>query len=234
MAGTLTRGYTFGAVEEVTAAKLHALVDDGTISGVTADEIASGTITDDKISSVSGAKFITLANIPTGAGVIPKANLTSVAQKGANSDITSLSGLTTPLSTAQGGTGSTANANAASGVVVLDASSKLPAVDGSQLTNISTSFGAWVDKSSSYGAQQAATDGFVCATSYDSGESSADIIGYTDANANPTTIRAHNKTNVSVGGGTYAYIMFPVKKGDYWKVENNADDNSITVYWIPL
>jgi hypothetical protein len=38
--------------------------------------------------------------------------------------------------TANGGTGSTADANAANGVVVLDGSSKLPAVDGSQLTGL--------------------------------------------------------------------------------------------------
>lgn len=77
MSGTITRGYTFGATEEVTAAKLHALIDDGTISGITADDIASGTITDDKISSVGGSKFVNLANIPSGAGVIPSANLPS-------------------------------------------------------------------------------------------------------------------------------------------------------------
>lgn len=79
MAGTLTRGYTFGATEEVTAAKLHALVDDGSVAGITADDIASGTITNDKIQSVSGAKFVTLSTIPAGAGVIPSANLPSQA-----------------------------------------------------------------------------------------------------------------------------------------------------------
>jgi hypothetical protein len=76
MAGTLTRGYTFGASEEVTAAKLHALVDDGTISGITAEDMSSGTIADDLISSVGGNKFTNLANIPSGAGKIPAANLT--------------------------------------------------------------------------------------------------------------------------------------------------------------
>ena len=81
MSGILTRGYTFGATEEVTAAKLHALVDDGLVSGITADEIASGTITDDKINSVSGAKFITLSGVPAGAGVIPKENLTIMSVK---------------------------------------------------------------------------------------------------------------------------------------------------------
>lgn len=142
--GTLTKGKTFGATEEVTAAKLHQLIDSGTISHIVADDIDDGVITNAKIVSVAGDKLTELANIPAGAGVIPAANLTSVAQKGANSDITSLTGctqitgMTTPLTTAQGGTGSSANANAASGVVVLDASSKLPAVDGSQITNITT------------------------------------------------------------------------------------------------
>ena len=62
-------------------------------------------------------------------------------------------GLGIPIPTSDGGTGSTANANAANGVVVLDASSKLPAVDGSLLTGLSaggytgmqvfTSSGTW-------------------------------------------------------------------------------------------
>ncbi len=41
-----------------------------------------------------------------------------------------------PLTTVNGGTGATANANAASGVVVLNASSQLPAVSGALLTNL--------------------------------------------------------------------------------------------------
>ena len=166
MAATISRGYSFAATEQVTAAKLHSLVDSATISGISNSEIADNTIQDGKIYSVSGSKFVTLSGIPAGAGDIPKANLDGdwdtdgtlaansdlklatqkatktyadgKAAKGANSDITSLAGLTTPLSAAQGGTGATANANAASGVVVLDANSKLPAVDGSQLTGIVT------------------------------------------------------------------------------------------------
>lgn len=77
------------------------------------------------------------------------------ATKGANSDITSLSGLTTALSVAQGGTGTTAAVNTAGGVVVpsgavnsangaviLNASGYLPALNGSLLTGISTTPGA--------------------------------------------------------------------------------------------
>ncbi len=135
----LSAGYVFGETESVTNAKLAALVNSGTISGiVNADIDAGAAIAFSKIAqaNIDGSLLTGLANIVSGAGVIPVANLTSVAQKGSNSDITSLSGLTTALSTAQGGTGSTANANAANGVVVLDVDKKLPAVDGSQLTGI--------------------------------------------------------------------------------------------------
>jgi len=41
-----------------------------------------------------------------------------------------------PLTTAKGGTGSTANANAANGAVILGADGKIPILDGSQLTGI--------------------------------------------------------------------------------------------------
>ena len=44
--------------------------------------------------------------------------------------------LTLPLATGQGGTGATANANAASGVVVLNGSLQLPPVSGALLTNL--------------------------------------------------------------------------------------------------
>jgi hypothetical protein len=52
--------------------------------------------------------------------------------------------LTLPLSTTNGGTGSTAAANAASGVVVLNGSSQLPAVSAALLTNIPVPSGSVV------------------------------------------------------------------------------------------
>ena len=141
--------------------------------------------------------------------------------------------VTGTLPTGSGGTGSTANANAAGGVVVLDASSKLPAVDGSQLTNISTSFGAWVDKSSSYEAQQAATDGFVIvyALTTNTGQNYATL--YTDSNSNPTTIRGA----LQLDANDYpdrGQLFTPVKKNDYWKVVLSGTITSLAVYWIPL
>lgn len=219
---TLTRGYSFGATEQVTNAKLHGLVDDGAVSNIATADFQDASVTNDKIASCSGAKFISLASTPAGAGVIPAANLTSVAQKGANSDITSLTGctqitgMTTALTTVQGGTGSTAAANAASGVVVLDASSKISAPQ----------LGAWVNKSASYGAQQAATDGFVCV----SGVIGHVVSGYTDGSNPPETIRV-SSGDTSSPGSKHGFSM-PVKKNDYWKVETGAA--TPTIYWIPL
>jgi len=103
---TLSRGQTFGATESITNTKLHNLVDLGSISAlVNADIAAAAAIAYSKLADIDGSKLTGLANIPSGAGSVPAANLTSVAQKGANSDITSLTGLTTPLALTQGGTG---------------------------------------------------------------------------------------------------------------------------------
>jgi len=167
MAISITAGYTFGATEQVTNAKLSALIESATIINIGNSEIASdAAIATSKLTDIAGSKLTTLNTIVAGAGVIPAANLTSVAQKGTNSDITTLSGLTTPISTTQGGTGSTATKNTAGGVVVptgavntangaviLTAAGKYPALDGSLITGIAaggytgmqvfTSSGTW-------------------------------------------------------------------------------------------
>jgi len=108
--GNLARGKTFGATETVTATSLHTLVDGGSVSNITNDDIKStAAIVDTKLaqittaSKVSGAAITNLANIPSGAGAIPSVNIDS---------------------------GTTANK-----VVKLDDNAKIPAVDGSQLTN---------------------------------------------------------------------------------------------------
>lgn len=104
-------------------------------------------------------------------------------------------------------------------------------VDDEIIANAQVGFGSWVDKSSSITAQQAATDGFVVLTGIVNagGES---IVGYTDANADPTTERCKMTMDVSVQTANYSFTM-PVKKGHYWKVVNtNATITS--VFWIPL
>jgi hypothetical protein len=82
---TLTKGKTFGATEEVTAAKLHQLVDSGTVSGiVNADIDAAAAIVDTKLSTINtagkvdGGALTGFANIPSGAGYIPVANLSAI------------------------------------------------------------------------------------------------------------------------------------------------------------
>jgi len=65
----------------------------GGAGNISSAQITDGAIIDDDINAAAAIAFSKLAG---------------VAAKGANSDITSLSGLTTPLSLAQGGTGLTA------------------------------------------------------------------------------------------------------------------------------
>lgn len=140
---------------EATATKINGLTIDTTTGTLDITNAKTLTVTGDATISATpytpGGTDVAVADGGTGSGTAAgaRSNL-GAAASGANSDITSLSGLSTPLSTAQGGTGSTANANAAGGVVVptgavnaangavvLDASAKLPAVDGSQLTGLS-------------------------------------------------------------------------------------------------
>lgn len=99
--------------------------------------------------------------------------------------------------------------------------------------NTSALFGAWVDKSTSYGTQQAITDGFVIA--YGTMGNGNFIKGFTDSNTDPTTQRAHTQSYGGIGSSGASYIQtitMPVKKNDYWKIVTST--SPITVYWIPL
>ena len=137
-----------------------------------------------------------------------------------------------PLQAARGGTGTTATANVANGVVVLDANNKLPAADGSQLTGL-TGFGAWVSESAVSGTiYQATTDGFVVAynTNFNvPGSNPIDI--YTDSSSNPTTLRARQTIGIANNWGGTGTVTCPVRKKDYWKV---VCSNTYVVNWISL
>jgi hypothetical protein len=93
---------------------------------------------------VLGAALNTLSGIPAGAGVIPVANIPTLADSKL-SQITTASKVSgaalTALASIPGGAGVIPLANIPSGttankIVALDASAKLPAIDGSQLTNL--------------------------------------------------------------------------------------------------
>lgn len=88
-------------------------------------------------------------------------------------------------------------------------------------------FGSWLSRSNNT-VYPAATDGFVNA--FNPSELILDIKGLTDGSNPPTTVRMHSQLNsFSIGVSNGGSIMFPVKKGDYWKVTGAA-----TVYWIPI
>lgn len=101
---TITRGYTFGSTEQVTASKLHTLVDGATLSSLVdsdisasaaisfskvnttgqifnADLSSSAAVVDTKLaqittaSKVHGSSITGLASVPSGAGILPIANL---------------------------------------------------------------------------------------------------------------------------------------------------------------
>jgi len=102
-------------------------------------------------------------------------------------------------------------------------------------------FGNWVNKTTDYGAQQAATDGFflgiiTCTNVADQG----DIALYTDSAADPATIRGvaggFNQAFMSGNYGGYRQsACISVKKGDYFKAVLNTAGGAPTVafYWIP-
>lgn len=123
-------------------------------------------------------------------------------------------------------------------VVQLTAAAKLPAVDGSLLTNIipaanlnlnGNQLGVWASKSGST-VYQAATDGFIVATFLGSASgSSIEVI--TDSSSMPTTIRATQDCAQAYSPNGTA--MVPVRKGDYWQV-NFVNGGTPVLFWIPM
>lgn len=90
-------------------------------------------------------------------------------------------------------------------------------------------FGTAVDKSASYGAQQATTNGFVevsCLLGQAAG-----VAGYTDSNTNPTT-KFHDTYN-GEAIGVWRNFTMSVKKNDYWKLVVTGAPATLIVYWRP-
>ena len=80
--------------------------------------------------------FTVLAPDGNGSSLTDLPQHPNSADNGANSNITSLSGLTTPLSCTQGGSGSSAECNDPNGAVILDNLGAYPALDGTNITNV--------------------------------------------------------------------------------------------------
>jgi len=96
---------------------------------------------------------------------------------------------------------------------------------GANATTPLKRFGAWLARANDT-VYQAYTDGFVCTIS----DSTGNAIGITDSFNPPTTERCRNK---GYGSAECEGITMPVKRGNYWKVENITGTPS-SVFWIPL
>lgn len=91
-------------------------------------------------------------------------------------------------------------------------------VDGKDIDSI---FGAWAGKSNNT-SYLAASDGFVVGY----GSRVTDQYCYTDSSNPPTSIKFANDAENGYGGGGF---MFPVIKGNYWKVTG-----ATAVFWLPI
>ena len=80
--------------------------------------------------------------------------------------------------------------------------------------------GSWENRSVST-VYLASTDGFVVASVY--ADANADVLGYSDSSATPTTLIARCRCDTS--GTEVASITFPVRKGDYWRVADRSDSS---------
>jgi len=81
---TITKGKTFTATEQVTAAKLHQLVDSATISGIiNADVGASAAIADTKLAQITTANKVAAGAITDAALNVAALTCDSVASAGA-------------------------------------------------------------------------------------------------------------------------------------------------------
>ena len=101
----------------------------------------------------------------------------------------------------------------------------------------SKSLGAWVNKSGSVAggtlaSTLAATDLFVSAY-MDSNSADATVIGYTDSSNPPTTVVAKAVLDRS-SETVFACITFPVKSGDYYKLDFVGGSGTPVVRTIPL
>jgi hypothetical protein len=96
-------------------------------------------------------------------------------------------------------------------------------------TIVKVGLGSSVDKTSSYGAQQATTDGYV--EVYGIVNGGQHIKGYTDGNADPV-LQKHEIYSGDAAYNVRGSFTMIVKKGNYWKVVSTGNVSS--VLWTPI
>ncbi len=92
-------------------------------------------------------------------------------------------------------------------------------------------FGSWASKSPDT-VYLAATDGIVVGAGQQTGGGTGTLNCKTDASNPPTTIRTF--CNILNQVGTSYPYSFPVKKGDYWKVDQASHWSNDYLFFIPL
>ncbi|MBU2545236.1 hypothetical protein KKC65_02180 [Patescibacteria group bacterium] len=191
---------------------------------------------------------------PPGGNVATPLNTSNIGQSKAGGLILNTGGATNGLIVDQGNVGIgtitpsekldvVGNVNI-TGNLQVDSASDICIDGGSCLSNEQVGFGDWdstdsgqvggtgidLAKDTNY---QAATDGFVVVSSVDNSVYPTNYVrAYTDSNPDPITLRYDPE-------GIYAWMgnsrwgalpfMMPVKKYDYWRVENVKK-----IYWMPF
>ncbi len=199
-----------------------------------------GTLTSGTISggSISGITDLAVADGGTGASTAADARTNlSAAKSGANSDITSLTGLTTALSVAQGGTGSTSLT--ANNVLLGNGTSAVQAVAPGTSGNVLTSDGTtWQSSApaSPIGVGQTWTDvkaSRSAGTTY-TNSTGRPIQVVVTVQASPATSTFYiNGTDVASIGGDYnntSPFSFIIPDGSTYKVASSYG----IVYWYEL
>ena len=214
----ISKPYTFSVGATIIAAEHNSNFDtiyndyNGNITN--ANLAASFSLDDSKIGQIStygkvtGAAITNINTLNAAAGTIPVANICPTAEAGAIPYFASASVMTSL-------------ASGTSGYYLMSTGTTSAPIYNAISTTISGLFGAWVDKSSNYGAQQATTDCLIVAVGV-----SAIILGYTDGNADPTTNRCYDE-------GSHCNFTMPVRKNDYWKVILSSGSIS-SVYLIAV
>jgi hypothetical protein len=95
-------------------------------------------------------------------------------------------------------------------------------------------FGTWSSNYNFGNNYQTPSDGFVLAWVEVTGLGSfRDLIGYSGSSSNPGAIRARD--SAAIGMGESAFIIIPVRKNHFWRVENpGAGTFNSNIFWVPL
>lgn len=206
---TISRGYSFGSTEQVTAAKLHSLVDSASISGIATADLSNSSVTNAKVSDVSCAKLTNCADLPSGSGVFPVANTNACLLSG-NQTVAGIKTFSSfPL---------TPSSDPSSAYQVANKNY----VDDRALV-VSSATASYSGDTTYLAAKNLFISGY---TSYDSTPKTIELL--TDAGNPPTTVKSRQQTGINSANTQLSGHMI-VKRGDYWQVAVSGAGVTVTI-----